>query len=116
MLLKERQSLERGLPHGVDLHSHALEIDEDIAGRGFGRPLGLRGTVIDEFDRLDELGAEEFLKPDGDIKRGPHTALVLADRPAGDPEVRREVAERHPGALPDLPQEVALDLHVEAAR
>ena len=71
----------------MDLHSHAFKVDQDVAGRRLGGGLGFRRAVVEELDHLNKRGIEEIFKFDGDIKRGTHTALVLADRPAGDAEV-----------------------------
>ena len=69
----------------------------------------------DNINGLNHARIEVLLDPDRDIERRTHPALVLADRAARHPEHLPEIAQRHAPPLAEIPEGIAVDVHVQPA-
>jgi len=118
VLVEREECLERCAPERVELHPELFEELDGYAGvvpfMG-GLSPGACRFAADKIDGLDHTGIKELLDPDRNLERRPHPALVFADRAPGHPEHLSEVAKRHVAPLAELPQGVAVDVHVQPA-
>jgi len=118
MLVEREERLERCAPERVELHPELLKkIDRNARALPFLWFFGPGSCRFapDNVDGLNHARIEVLLDPDRDIERRAHPALVLADRAARHPEYLPEITQRHAAPLAEIPQGIAVDVHVQPA-